>query len=403
MSDYPGQEVEDSGRGEIVSNGSGVQLDESIRRYRYRGSYELRDLEAAIRDAYASKVLQSQIAERRANLMAEKVREKHAADLIRDQEIDTLAVERRRLIEESKRRDEYREELKEQIEARLRETLVREEADRLERQLLIEVDRLRDELEERRKMEAKMALAVKLRAERRVFAEIREIHEDKEREKLANEMERQRKYLDEVERRTRELGALRRERVERRNYVIEAMARNMVDFESEKREREDVISELVAEEMRCEALIEERDRELRERMMKDDLAECLKNQIEQTEENRRRVQDEDDLFAEAVMLRVMQDERVERMTAEARKRACFRYRQELECLMEERRMRRREELDRIREYRKMERDCEIKRRDLVRTERERLLMEHAENIAGFLNKDLLTMEERQRIEKLLKN
>lgn len=103
------------------------------------------------------------------------------------------------------------------------------------------------------------------------------------------------------------------------------------------------------------------------------------------------------------MRRIKEDEKIGRLSAEARRRAQLRYRDELNRLIEIRRKIREEEIWRTRRALEEEKEREETRSDRDKEERKRLLEKHAPNVANFIDKIPLSEEERETIERVRRN
>ncbi|KAK2581339.1 hypothetical protein KPH14_008110 [Odynerus spinipes] len=356
---------------------------------------KLVELEAELRRAYWKKSLSAQLAEKEieANLKAaeEAIRSRVALES-KDNEEEEDRRRRRKRIEEM--RELVARELAEKAEREERERKARREEGLREREVLEEAERRLEELENSRTLERRLELAEGSAKERRIVAELREIRLAKEREeerRLERDGER---YSREIERRANEARSCAIRLAERRERVLSGLLAMILAENGRKREREALLEELVLGEIERERTIAEwKERCARARMPKE-LANDLAEQIALTELCKASFLQRDKEFAEETMRKLAEDEKILRLTAEARRRALSRYREDLERMIEERRKIRDEEVRRIEREWEEERRLDELRVESVARERESLLLEHASNVGGFLNERLLSENER---------
>ncbi|KAG7209160.1 hypothetical protein KM043_015299 [Ampulex compressa] len=361
---------------------------------------ELAKLEAALRRAYIAKELEAQLAEREANLCAEKARSRRAAEELRLREQLVLEDELNREIEARRSREKYGKQLEQQVARKREERRATAEEARIERLVLEEVDEQREREERLRSRRRRTRLIEDTRRERLILREIREIRKEEEEEEEEMKFLRDEEYALEIDARATREELVRREQMERRDRTVERVASLIANAEIEKREREALLLELVTEEIGYELLMREEEERERRRRMRVELASGLKEQMVFTEECKLRFVEQDRAFAEEVARRIMEDERIARLTAQARRRLCLRHQEDLRRLIEERRRIREREIARIEEAAREERAREIRRLKLMEEERKRLLAEHAPSIAGFVNKSALSIEERRIVDRL---
>jgi len=270
------------------------------------------------------------------------------------------------------------------------------------RKFLEKVDREQEEQERTKVVEKKCELVERTRQERLILEEIREARRQEELEAEEKKRLKDLEYLKEVEERSKEMSRLRQEQLERRERVLLETTRILLDAQAQKREREERLIDLVAEEIRCELVIREMEETMRRKKMQQELAASLREQIVFTEQCRLRFVEEDKAWAEEVMRKIMEDEKMARCTAEAKRRMKVQYRKDLESLIEHRRRIREEEIARIEEIVKEQQKLELLEAEHAKEERKRLLMIHAANIANFVNRATLTSEEQEILDKLTK-
>ncbi|XP_066589269.1 meiosis-specific nuclear structural protein 1-like [Prorops nasuta] len=355
---------------------------------------ELAELESELRRAYCMKALQAQMAGREAERMAEELERRRIAEEIKIAEAVTLEEEEGRRMEDQEKCERYRRELEDQMKWRKEEKRKLEEEAKKERKVLEEVDRIVEEEERKKILQRKKELADRIQRERVVFEEMREIRKRIDLEEEERRVLKDLEYNVEIEKRSLELQRMRSEFSQKKQKFIERIAKAILDVERKKVERENLLTEIVAEEMKREWAIREEEERLRRIRMVEELATGLQEQIVFTEQCKMTFVREDKLFAEEIMKRVMDDERTAKLTSEAMRRARLEYRRDLNRLVEERRKIREREILRIEDAVKQEEEMERSRLDRIKDDRKRLLAEHATNIAQFLRKSALSEEER---------
>lgn len=370
---------------------------------RNRESHDtIAELEAELRRAYMVKGLQAQLEERQACRYAELVRERESAEEVRQQREKALEEDLRRQSEVLQKSEEYRRQLDEQLTRKEDEKKVLSEEAREYRKFLEEADRVQEEQERSRALEKKCELVKKMRRERLILEEMKEACRQQEREAEEKKRQEDLEYLGEMEERSKEVSRLRREQIERRERVLLETTRIMLDAQAQKREKEERLIDLVAEEIRCELIIKEMEEATRRKRMQQELAASLREQIVFTEQCKLRFAEEDRAWAEEVMRKIMEDEKVAKCTAEAKRRMKMQYREDLENLITHRRKIREEEIARIEEIAKEEHRLRLVETERAKEERRQLLMKHATNIANFVNRAVLTVEEQQILDELMK-
>lgn len=377
---------------------TGDYITKLRRSSRNRESYdEIAELEAELRRAYIAKELQAQLIERETERYIENIRKQD--DTIRMRLEQQAAVENdlRRKSEDLQKSEDYRRQLMEQITRKEEEgSIIKEEA-RREREVLMEVDRIREQCEVVKMRNVGNQLAESARRERLILQEIKEIRRHEEMEAESKKLRRDEEYLREIDQRTENVKKFREEQLRNRERTMCKIASVLINVETRKREREALIAELIAEDVKCELLIKEEEEAIRKKRTREELVADLKEQIVFTEQCKLRFVEQDRAFAEEIMGKIMEDERINRLTAEARRRMQVQYREDLNRLIEKRRKIREDDIL------KMAKAAEEENRrrkidfDRVQQERKRLLEKHAINVGDFLNKGALTEEERKSI------
>ncbi|XP_011647859.1 golgin subfamily A member 6-like protein 1 [Pogonomyrmex barbatus] len=389
--------------GTASSNESALYVAKFRRSCRNRESYDaVAELAAELRRAYMVKGLQVQLEERQTRKYIELMRKRESADLTYKRQQEVLEEDLRYRSEILQKTKEYRRQLDEQLTRKEEEKRVIVEEAREYRKFLEEVDRVQEEQERSRALEKKCELVERTRQERLILEEMREARRQEEREAEEKKRRDDLEYLREIEERSKEVNRLRQEQIERRERVLLETTRIMLDAQARKREKEERLIDLVAEEIRCELVIREMEEAMRRKKMKQELAASLREQIVFTEQCRLRFVEEDKAWAEEVIRKIMEDEKMARCTAEAKRRMKVQYRKDLESLIEHRRRIREEEIAKIEEIAKEQQRLELAEAERAKEERKRLLMLHAANIANFVNRATLTAEEQEMLDELMK-
>ncbi|XP_043784357.1 meiosis-specific nuclear structural protein 1-like [Apis laboriosa] len=371
---------------------------------RNRESYdEVVELEAKLRAAYVAKELEVQILEREAERYAAEMKERRAAESMRSEGRAMAKEEARERWKNVEDRERYRKELMDQMEGKKEERRLRMEEERWEREVLREVDRAREERERSERSGRRKEMGEIASRERFVVSEMRRLRGEEEREAEAARRREEEEYWWEVGERRRRAEESRIAELRERESMRRKIADALIDAEDRKREREALLAELITEDVKLELSMKEEEEETERERRKEELAADLKEQIVFTERCKLRFVERDREFAEEVMRRIKEDEKIGRLSAEARRRAQLRYRDELNRLIEIRRKIREEEIWRKKRALEEEKEREKMRSDRDKEERKRLLEKHAPNVANFIDKIPLSEEERETIERMQTN
>nr|XP_033328140.1 meiosis-specific nuclear structural protein 1-like [Megalopta genalis] len=355
---------------------------------------EIGELEAELRKAYIAKELRVQLAEKSTERYIEKMRQQQTMKMMRLEQQTALEMDLRRKSEDLLKSEDYRHQLTEQITRKQEEKSVAMEEARREREILAEVDRMREQSEKLRGTIAKNELAESMRRERFILQEMKEIRNQEEMEAETKKLSEDKVYLREIDRRTEEAKRLRVEQILSRERAMCEIAKILADASDEKEKRMSLVAEIMEADVRRELLIKEKEAIVRRRKMRDDLLANLEEQIVFTEQCKLRFLEQDMAFAEDILRKIMDDERTAKLTAAAKRRMQLQYREDLTRMIEERRRIREIEIAKLEEEAREENMLEMIHRSRVREERKRLLQEHASNVVGFLDQDVLSAEEK---------
>lgn len=367
---------------------------------RNRESYdEIAELEAELRRAYTAKELRVQLIERETERYIENVRKQHAAEVMREEQRAVLEEDLRQRSMSRKESEDYRKELTSQIKRKEEEKSLMMEEARREREILAEIDRIREDCERFRTQEMKNEVAESMKRERLIFQEMREIREQEDREAEAKKRFEDEQYSKEIDERAKNVQRLRGQQLKKRERAMAEIANILINIEARNREREEMIADLIIEDIRSELFIREEEEDIERKRIKEELAADLKEQIVFTEECKLRFVEQDRAFAEGIMRKITEDEKTASLTDAARRRVRVQYREDLAHLIETRRKIREEEILSIELAAKEENGREKVKLDRIKEDRKRLLGEHVPNVAGFVNINSLSEEERQIIER----
>ncbi|XP_074105784.1 uncharacterized protein LOC141531731 [Cotesia typhae] len=364
-------------------------------------SDEIIKLERQFRNAYMLKSLEAQMAEKEAIKIAQSVQDKLQIDLIAYENRKAIENDLKKASQVEKERREYVEYLRKQILLREEKALAEEERLKEERKKLEEADEQVDRMQEVQKREKRDFLARKLEHEKRIREEIREILRVKKQEEEAEALERDQIYQENVNLRLEEwrvaLEDKKNSREEMIRKVCELLEGKMVD-KSQALKREEIICELMAEDIKRELIVKEYEDLLLTREKKAKLGKDLKAQILLNVQLEDQAIKRDTLLAEQVIKRVMEEDYLARLTDQARKRKQRQYKEDLKKFIEDARRIRREIVIRAQEEFKsaarIQKELTEKR---IEDHRRRLIDRHALNVAAYLRNGILAREIKENI------
>nr|XP_031850477.1 trichohyalin-like [Nomia melanderi]XP_031850478.1 trichohyalin-like [Nomia melanderi]XP_031850479.1 trichohyalin-like [Nomia melanderi]XP_031850480.1 trichohyalin-like [Nomia melanderi]XP_031850482.1 trichohyalin-like [Nomia melanderi] len=370
---------------------------------RNRESYdEIAELEAELRRAYIAKELRTQLIEKETERYIEKVQRQQAAKMMQLEEHAVVEDDLRLKFDNLRKSEDYRRQLTEQITRKQEEKCAMIEEARREREILTEVDRIRERREKLNEMEMKSEMAESLRRENFILQEMKVIRSQEEMETEMKKLLEDEEYLREIDRRAVKARKLHEEQMRNREQAIRKIAEILTNLNSQKEERLRLIDDIITADVKLELLIQEEEVVQRKTMRKQ-LAADLEEQIAFTEQCKLRFVEQDRAFAEEIMKKIMEDEKTEKLTREAKRRMQLQYRDDLARMIEKRRKAREDEIARMREQAKKENELEIINLSRAREKRKRLLETHASNVADFLDKNALTEEEKDIVEKAVES
>jgi hypothetical protein len=169
----------------------------------------------------------------------------------------------------------------------------------------------------------------------------------------------------------------------------------------EKRRREEELEQLRSELSLAEADEKRRqaDREMYEKSMRDRAEMMQANEYQKAlrqAQNEARDQEEQQ-FREEMMVKFAEDERIEQLNAQARRRRTMEHKQEVERLIKEKRAMYEREKQKEEAERAHQAAVEAEEAHIIEQERQRLLSEHAAALNDYLPKGVLKKPEDKRI------
>ncbi|XP_044586450.1 trichohyalin-like [Cotesia glomerata] len=362
-------------------------------------SDEIIKLERQFRNAYMLKSLEAQMAEKEANKIAQSVQDKLQIDLIAYENRKAIENDLKKASQIKKDRQECVEYLRKQILLREEMALAEEERLKEERRKLEDADEEVERMEEVQKREKREFLARKFKYEKQIREEIREILEVKQQEEEAEARERDRIYQENLNLRVKEwkevLEDKKNAREEMIRKVCELLEGRIID-KSQELKREEIICELMAEDIKRELIVKEYEDLLLKREKKAKLSKDLKAQVLLNVQLEDQAIKRETLLAEQVIKRVMEEDYLARLTDQARKRKQRQYKEDLEKFIEDARRIRREIV--IRAQEEFESAVRVQRelsQKKIEDHHRRLIDRHALNVAAYLRNGILGREIRE--------
>ncbi|XP_014614215.1 PREDICTED: caldesmon-like [Polistes canadensis] len=362
---------------------------------------EIIKLEAELKRAYWRKELVGQLTAKQ----VEKNMEKTKAHLESEKNRLLALIE---LEDEDRRRAQKRDKVREDMAREISERTAREAEERVrlmeeglrERKYLEEVERRLEEYENTKKLEKKLELA-RIRVEdRQIISDLMEIQlAFKKKEEESAERDKQ-IYFQEIEQRNKDERNRRAKIEERRERVLTSLLATIIQEDASEREKKRLLQELIFEELELERAIKDwKEMDIQSKMAKA-LMGSLKQQIILTELCKADFLRRDQEFAKEMSKRLAENDKIVRLTADAKKRALLRYRQDLDRMIVERQMIVDEEICKVEKETEEERILKATREEIIKKEREILLLEHASNVGEFLNKNYLTEDEQNILQRI---
>lgn len=122
---------------------------------------------------------------------------------------------------------------------------------------------------------------------------------------------------------------MQREQAERRKRAQLEVSRMILDVETRKQKREQLLFNLVQDEIRCELEIRTIEEAFHKKKVQEDLAAAMRKQMVVAEHKKKLFLEENHLWASEVGEKVVKREKFVKLTAKARKKVQLQYRENL--------------------------------------------------------------------------
>jgi len=369
---------------------------ESIREEQNRkriceSSEELRALKEKLHAAQVNKHRAAQMMEWQARQNHEKMREQKIAEHMETERMEHQELEKKLDLEKAKQRYRVKEIIQEQI---CQKEALREEANQEYMKEKGQVESLVKRIQEEDEMEI-AARKMKQTEQKAILAQWMAERQARQQEMIRNEQEennRIEKYAADKRNMEESLAAEKeRQEIEKRKVLMKMIgdqeAKNKEAAELEKLRNDLYQEELEAEHRRREDLQMRKRLEDRKEMMT-----AYAYQMNVKKEKEELEKQEEAAFRDQLMQKFLQDERLEKMNAERRRRMIQQHKKEVERLLQERRKMYQAERNQEMEERNQAKAEEEQRQLVIEQERQRLLAVHAQPLKDFLPKGTLERE-----------
>jgi len=359
-----------------------------LRQQLRENSHELRDLERKLKAAYVNKELAAQIAQKEADKINDKIEAQRTYEIMQEAIIREEELKRTMAEEDILKKAQYKQELQEQIILGEKSKRYLYEEFLREKKMIDDIiQRIHDEDE--RMIQEKMCKMMKTRQEMMAFKAAQDRWKQKKKEEIERENQRIKEFLEkksaDVSKRLEE----KKKKEEAKAIIQESLAKQIYEERVRKKERDDILMELMLEEQK-----EEQDRRYRQDVEKHirqklEIRESLGVQVKEREEKLRQEAAEDTKYKEQLLEKMAEDERLEQMSAQKKRMRMLQLRRDVEQMMIDRRQKRAEDMQLLIKLKEQD-DKEIEdRRKIIEEERIQLLKEHVKNLIGYLPKGLL--------------
>ncbi|GJQ85766.1 hypothetical protein Trydic_g20328 [Trypoxylus dichotomus] len=349
---------------------------------------ELRDLESKLRAAYVNKQLLTQLKEKEALKLEEKLKEKKVQEVLSQARMSEEEFQIKEAEAQIKRKAEYKQALQDQM-------ILREKTRRHLYEEFLKEKKMIDDIiqriheEDERMLEEKWCKVQKTQEEMLAFKAAQKIWKEKRKLALEEENRRIEEYLQMKAREEHMKTVHEHKKNQLKEKLTEDLARQLYTSQMKKREREYIRQELAEREFQEQ--IEERHKadveaQIRQRI---DLQEVLEKQMQDRRERVRQEQKEEQLYKEQVLAKLMEDQKLEQMSAQKKRMKMLQLKRDVEDMMKERRQRIAEEMQEKIRLIEEEKKVAVKRREIIEEERLKMLKEHAKNLIGHIPRGVL--------------
>lgn len=343
-------------------------------------------MEKSIKQAYALKCLDAQVAEKHAYNESQKL-EIRKEDQVRQECFDRTTEKMERECREKKARagQELGEGLRKQIadKARDREEVKVEE--HRERQALIAVDEFgvaSDRLRDFKKREEEAEDAI---AEHLVVQEFKEIQHQNEHVRDVQEDLKNDQYLQEVRERDRHFEELNEDRRREREHALTKVADLLMEEDRDIHARRAIMIDLMVADVRRDVELKRKELEMSQNSSVQKQRQAWQEQIEFEEKCKEQFMKREREYAEDLMRQLIKSQKHEQATELKKRRMRTEYREELDRLMAERERIRDEELAKLR-MQTAEAKEEFQAAEALEQQRGKaLLAEHIGNIGTYMD------------------
>ncbi|XP_050306031.1 meiosis-specific nuclear structural protein 1-like [Anthonomus grandis grandis] len=363
-----------------------------LRQQLRENSHELRELERKLKAAYINKELAAQIAQKEAERINEKIQEKRTHNiwveaLMKEEELKRMLAE-----EDIIKKAQYKQELQEQIIlGEKSKRFLYEEFLREKKMIDDVIQRIHDEDE--REMQERMCRMQKTREEMMDFKAAQDEWKQRRKREIEDENRKIQEFLQKKSADSSARLQEKKRREEVKAKIQENLAKQIHEETERKKERDEILQELMLEEQKEAA--DQRFREDVEKQvrLKLEIRKSLDAQLREKEEKIKQEAAEDAKYKEQLLNKLAEDEKIEQMSAQKRRMKMLQLRRDVEQMMTDRRQKRAEEMQLMIRLQEQEEKEMEDRRKIIEEERIVLLKDHVKNLIGYLPKGLLKPED----------
>lgn len=365
-----------------------VLRENKMRQQLRETSYELRELESKLKEAYVAKERHAQMAEKEAQKFDSLLED--AQIMKRMKEEAERAELHQKQIDQMKRieMNQYKQDLHRQLEEKENNKQKAYEEFLKEKLLIDEIVRKiyeEDQKEHERKLLAQKATREFIEE----FKKQREIWKIQERETMEAENRKIMEYAkiqkerDDVQKANKKA---REEAVEKlQNRLFEQIEKDREAREEMERVRQELYLEEQEELVRNHERVE-MERKIRQRL---DLQKQYEEQMQYKIMRQQAEKDEEERIKQQMLDKFAADDKIEQMNAQKRRMKQLEHKRTVEALLEERRQRMNMDKQRELDERILNDKLDAYRRQIIEEERVKLLQEHATKLLGYLPKGVI--------------
>ncbi|XP_015521855.2 meiosis-specific nuclear structural protein 1-like [Neodiprion lecontei] len=352
---------------------------------------ELKELESQLKSSYAAKSAQVQLREREAIRADEKYRE-YQTSVMRSRWYNDDAFDQHLAAVERDKNMRYRNALQDQLV--VNETMRRQRTEEWHRERKI-VEQISEVLrnEDVDTASEKKEKTARIQAEREAFFRAMKTWKSKEREALLDEFSRQAKIIAKKEAEEKNRAVVKAGKSDVREEIMERAARRMLDDETRRNEKEDIVNELFDEEWNSKVAMELKDAAARKEAVKRELLADMERQKVLVSESRAKSLAVDAAFGKYLVEQSEAADKKESEKSDERRRRGLQYGRDLKTVRDEQRALHAEEVLLTQAIQRQDDQREVERLKEVSLERSKILYEHAPNLKGFLKAGTLRTED----------